>query len=151
MNTFEVAQVMHMAPGFYGVVPCCDIDRFKGVEVVGLIVNTDPHNKPGQHWVGIYKQGRTIHFFDSFGRDFREFAEPFASIMKDFVSDFQVFVNKKQYQDEVADTCGRWTFYYILSRICGISDFSEFSNDTEENEIELSRQLVKIGAMLKHL
>ena len=141
MNTFELARVMHMAPDFYGVVPCCEIEQFKKHDVVGLIVNTDPHDKPGAHWIGLYKKGKTLNFFDSFGREMQEFTEPFARIMKDFASGCKVESNKRQYQNDFTDTCGRWTLYYILSRICEIEVFSDFTYDTVENEIELDKRL----------
>ena len=148
MNSNEIAQVMDASPDFRGVWPCCEIDRFKKESCCGLIVNTDPHNKPGAHWVGIYKRGQDASFFDSFGRDPAEFEEPFASIMKDFFSGLKVNINSKQYQDDEADTCGHWSYYYVLSRICGVNDFSEFTNDTVANEIELIRQMEVIKKLL---
>lgn len=140
MNTLELAEVMHMTPNFYGVVPCCQIEQFKKYNEVSLIVNTDPHDQPGEHWVGIYKEGDTMYFFDSFGREMQEFTEPFASIMKDFASGVQVVSNRMKYQNDLFDTCGHWTYYYILTKSCGV-DFSNFSNDTMKNELELIRQL----------
>ncbi|NRA69362.1 MAG: hypothetical protein HRU19_33145 [Pseudobacteriovorax sp.] len=118
---------------------------------MGLIVNTDPHDKPGQHWVGIYKNGKDASFFDSFGRDIVEFEEPFASIMKDFFAGLKVNTNRLQYQDDLADSCGHWSYYYVLSRICGVNDFSEFTNDTVKNEIELIRQKRKLMELLNNL
>ena len=150
MNTIEIARVMHMAPDFRGVVSSCDFDSFKKYEVVGFISNTDPHNKAGQHWIGVYKKGDTVEFFDSFGRDINEFAEPFASIMKDFTSGFQLITNKKQYQNSLYDTCGRWTYYFIISRICGVVNFDEFTQDTFANELELSVQWDYINVILKN-
>ena len=149
MNTFEISEVMHLSPDFYGVVPCCIIEQFKKYNVAGLIVNTDPHNKPGQHWVGLYKEGETLDFFDSFGREIQDFEEPFTSIMKDFSNGLQVNTNRMQYQDDLYDTCGQWSYYYILSRICGRNDFREFTSDTIKNELELERQLNNIKDNLK--
>jgi hypothetical protein len=149
MNTDELAQVMHMAPNFYGVVPCCEIEQFKKHSTVGLIVNTDPHNKPGEHWIGLYKEGEMLNFFDSFGRGIKEFGEPFASIMNDFASDLKLVTNRMQYQDVFYDTCGRWTYYYIFSKICGRVDFKEFTQDTVSNEIELDIQWSLINEMLR--
>ena len=151
MNTDELAQVMHMAPNFYGVVPCCEIEQFKRHSDVGLIVNTDPHNKPGEHWVGIYKEGETLYFFDSFGREIKEFAEPFASIMKDFSSGLQLVTNRMQYQDVLYDTCGRWTYYYIFAKMCGGVDFKEFTQDTVANELELVTQWNLIREILRKI
>ena len=144
MNTIEISRLMHMTPNFAGVVPCCEIDQFKKEDVVGLIVNTDPHDKPGEHWVALYKEGERLSFFDSFGRRMEEFEEPFASIMRDFSSRLQVTSNRMQYQNIFTDTCGLWSIYYILTRVWNVS-FSGFTNDTFENEKELERQLNIIG------
>lgn len=32
------------------------------------IINTDPSDKPGTHWIGLYITGKTIYVYDSFGR-----------------------------------------------------------------------------------
>ena len=150
MNTLQIAKVMHMAPDFRGVVPCCEIEQFKKHDVFGLIVNTDPHNKPGQHWIAIYKVGRKLSFFDSFGRSMGEFKDPFASIMRNFSTQLQVTTNKMQYQNMLTDTCGQWAIYYILTRICRVK-FTGFSSDTLKNEKELARQLKVMGKKLKRL
>ena len=151
MNTDELARVMHMTPDFYGILPCCEIEQFKKHNVVGLIVNTDPHNKAGKHWIGLYKEGEMLNFFDSFGRDIKDFSEPFASIMKDFSSGLQLVTNKMQYQNVLYDTCGRWTYFYIFSRICGRVDFREFTQDTFKNELELDKQWTIIESILKNM
>jgi len=41
----------------------------KGKTKVGIIFNTDPHNKPGQHWISMFIniKKKTIFFFDSTG------------------------------------------------------------------------------------
>jgi len=45
-------------------------DQIKnGKTKIGIIFNTDPHNKPGQHWISMFIniKKRTIFFFDSTG------------------------------------------------------------------------------------
>ena len=41
----------------------------KGKTKIGIIFNTDPHNKPGQHWISMFINIKTkkIFFFDSTG------------------------------------------------------------------------------------
>lgn len=41
----------------------------KGKSKIGIIFNTDPHNKPGQHWISMFINIKTkkIFFFDSTG------------------------------------------------------------------------------------
>ena len=40
-----------------------------GKEYIGIIFNTDPHNKPGQHWISMFVdvKKKIIFFFDSVG------------------------------------------------------------------------------------
>jgi hypothetical protein len=33
-----------------------------------LIVNADSHDQPGSHWMGLAKSGKSLYFYDSFGR-----------------------------------------------------------------------------------
>ena len=33
------------------------------------IYNTDPHDKPGDHWVGVYCTGGRVYIYDSYGRE----------------------------------------------------------------------------------
>ena len=150
MNTIEISKMMHLTPNFRGVVPCCEIEQFRKHDVFGLIVNTDPHDKPGQHWIAIYKDGGKLSFFDSFGRTMGEFPEPFASIMNDFAARLQVKSNRMQYQNILSDTCGQWSIYYILSRLYNV-DFRGFSSDTYKNEQELNRQLTIVRKKLRKL
>jgi Ulp1 family protease len=55
------------------------VDQIKnGKTKIGIVFNTDPHNKPGQHWISMFiniKKG-IIFFFDSTGE------KPSAEIMK---------------------------------------------------------------------
>ena len=41
----------------------------KGKTKIGIIFNTDPHNKPGQHWISMFVniKKKTVFFFDSTG------------------------------------------------------------------------------------
>ena len=41
----------------------------RGKTKIGIILNTDPHNKPGQHWISMFIniKKHTISFFDSVG------------------------------------------------------------------------------------
>ena len=50
----------------------------KGKTKIGIIFNTDPHNKPGQHWISMFIniKRKKIFFFDSTGD------KPCAQIMK---------------------------------------------------------------------
>ena len=41
------------------------------------VINTDPHNKPGLHWLALYKYRNVYYVFDSFGRDVKTLSKYF--------------------------------------------------------------------------
>ena len=56
-----------LKPMFYGTVAC---DRLPKRPVKtppqGYIVNTDPHDQPGQHWLGVWTEGNVCEILDSY-------------------------------------------------------------------------------------
>jgi len=68
MNTGDIDRILKAnSPSmFRGVFSC---DTLPKSNVRGLIVcNTDPHDKPGEHWIAMYIDGDRGEYFDSFGR-----------------------------------------------------------------------------------
>lgn len=47
---------------------CHAIDQVKFKANTFQVVNTDPHNKPGEHWLGLYQTRTKAYVFDSYGR-----------------------------------------------------------------------------------
>jgi len=70
MNTNEIVNVLSTECGlgisFAGVFPC---DRLPlSIQNPGAVIcNTDPHDKPGAHWVAMYVDGDVGEYFDSYG------------------------------------------------------------------------------------
>lgn len=72
LKTHEIWQIMTQdqfaREVFAGVFP---IDRIPShfSFPAAIIINTDPHDKPGQHWISIYFESSSkATFFDSFGQ-----------------------------------------------------------------------------------
>jgi hypothetical protein len=85
----------------------------------GLILNTDPINKPGEHWVAIYiNKSGFGEYFDSYG---------FPPLHKDII----IFLNKFcpkgwchntfMLQSINSLTCGLYCIFYIKTRCLGYS------------------------------
>ncbi|XP_032235989.2 uncharacterized protein LOC116617400 [Nematostella vectensis] len=57
-----------LAAVFGGVLPSDKLGKQKRKSVgdTAYIVNTDPSNKPGMHWLGVYETPDHLEFFDSF-------------------------------------------------------------------------------------
>jgi hypothetical protein len=67
MNSLEIKQELQCLKCFRGVF---SLDQLPSLNKypAGIIVNTDPSNKPGEHWVAIYIDKKGVGFyFDSFG------------------------------------------------------------------------------------
>ena len=93
MNTKQLWQALANSPVtepyFDGVFP---IDALKEIKQKPklIICNTDPSNKPGEHWVlFFFNRNGSVDFFDSLGKNmnsysdlFRKFASRFASSIK---------------------------------------------------------------------
>ena len=53
----------------------------KGKTKIGIIFNTDPHNKPGEHWISLFINVKKaqIYFFDSAGNKIPDQIEKFVN------------------------------------------------------------------------
>lgn len=65
MNSREIRNEMKDFSEFKGVYPC---DTIPQIREGGLIINTDPHNLRGEHWVAFLRNpDGSGEYFDSFG------------------------------------------------------------------------------------
>ena len=69
LMTSDLDGVMKKDPAFLGVFAIDKVPPVvKRARNVKLIVNLDPSNKPGSHWVAIWRKGVRGYYYDSFGR-----------------------------------------------------------------------------------
>jgi hypothetical protein len=65
--TSELRDVMKNDPAFLGVFALDRIPpRARGD--VKMIINLDPADKPGTHWVAVWRKGDVGYYYDSFAR-----------------------------------------------------------------------------------
>lgn len=63
------------AKGFKGVYAIDEINKILVSDKVGVVLNLDPSNKPGSHWVALYidsKGDKSVEYYDSFGNDHQQ-------------------------------------------------------------------------------
>jgi len=84
------------------------------------IINTDPHGQQGVHWIGLYKKGKTLYVYDSFGRHSKNVLRQF--FHSHVARGFRVVdVNLKREQADKQNDCGlRSLTYLILEHRYGI-------------------------------
>lgn len=84
-----------------------------------IICNTDPSNKPGEHWVLFFFKGKSVDFYDSLGRDIKYYGSLFINFIKDFANDYKQCIRRTQPID--SDLCGHYCLYYALAKCNGDS------------------------------
>jgi hypothetical protein len=101
-----------------------------------LIMNTDPIEKPGQHWVAVFVDTKNnAEYFDSYG---------FQPLHQDVYNFFEnqkinnLLYNTKQFQGVTATTCGQYCVTFLKLRCQNIS-FNEIVlldfNDTNIKKV----------------
>jgi hypothetical protein len=77
-----------------------------------IVVNTDKHDQPGSHWVGLYFDDKEkCEFFDSFGR------APIGHLKDYILNNSSSFTwNNTQVQQMFTTTCGQFTIFFIIWR-----------------------------------
>ena len=65
---YEAGTLLKLARVFYETVPCDRLPRTLPQEgPTAYIVNTDPHDEPGRHWIAIWTEGNVGEVMDSYG------------------------------------------------------------------------------------
>ena len=136
MNSDEIRDVLlpKCRGQFLGVFPCDRLPRvLPNRRPLFIVANTDPHDKPGEHWIAMYF-GRNAkgEYFDSLG-------QPAPLIFKRYLNRYCKSWKTvgRQLQSAISFYCGHYVVYYCLYRSIGygMNAISRvFSNDTALND-----------------
>ena len=137
MDTISIKNFLKNYTCFKGVFPS-DRLPYRADLPLHIIVNTDPSNKPGQHWVcvSIDKLGRG-YYFDSFG------LPPMVNEIEKFLNQRAVKgwkFNKLKIQNALSSTCGNYCVLYIIFKCVGISQttfLKQFVRNSKQNDIKM--------------
>ncbi|DAC80298.1 TPA_asm: adenain [Terrapene box turtle adintovirus] len=143
MDTVQLSRVLSTDPytkkNFLDVFPC---DWLPGRKLsqrpLGLVVNTHPHNQPGEHWLALYLAERNRgEFFDSYGHPPNSVLFP-KSIMKFLNKNATDMVfHNRQLQDPRSVACGYHCVFFLHHRSKGLSFdriLKLYSNDLVQND-----------------
>ena len=123
-----------------GVYPIDRLPEPKGYPEC-VIVNLDPHFKPGSHWMAVYIDAEGFgEFFDSYGR------APETKQIKKYLEDncLDWTTSNKRLQSPFTSTCGQYCIYFLYYRVRGrpMKDVVEdFTHDFEENDTTVTTWL----------
>ena len=107
---------------FGGVFASDKIPMPPGVPV-SFVVNTDPADKPGQHWLGLYvKSPSHIYYFDSY-------SFPPNENLRQYLTNFsKVIQNRTTFQSLESSVCGYYVMYFIYMASLGYSMYQIETN-----------------------
>lgn len=122
MNGYEINNQLNKYKRFLGVFPA---DKIPKIVPIGyaFVVNLDPANRPGSHWVGVYKSV-LYEYFDPLGK-------PPPSHLK---LESPILFNKKKIQDVDSISCGKFAIDFVSRRLKGES-FSSIQSSWTKNRI----------------
>ena len=89
---------------------------------IGIILNTDPHYKDGEHWISLFIniKEKYIIYFDSNGNpppnEVKELITKITKQGKQIGIDFDVLINKLEHQKTESE-CGMYCLYFIIQML----------------------------------
>ena len=137
MNTQQIEALLNRDPYSKDIFKkVCARDQIeKPTFPSAYVINSDPSNKPGEHWIAVYfdKKGRG-EYFDSYGLP--PHVLQLDSYMNCYSSTDWIY-NKKPLQALFSSVCGHYCVYFILFRCRGKSlhrIVHNFSSNLTEND-----------------
>ena len=142
MDSLEIVRILKQdrftKHYFRGVFACDQLPTRYVPRPSAFVVNTDPSNKPGQHWVAIYiTQNGEGEYFDSYGQ------KPTLPQLKSFLKENASLINfnRQPLQGPLSAVCGQYTIFFLLHRCRGSSMRNIthlFSSDKMDNDITVN-------------
>jgi len=132
-----------LRPYFQGVYAADRLPR--KVSEGGYIVNTDPHDKPGQHWLALWVDAPShCEVFDSYGLPLLFYKEP--SLHQWWNQFANITRSGQAIQSLESQACGHYCIQYLKAKAKGIP-LTDFLKQWDETDLVLND--VHVGEMIK--
>ena len=127
MNSKQILKILKNNKEFSGVYACDQLPQIHSFPAA-LVANTDPHTKPGTHWVAFYiNADGSGEFFDSYGlepQQFRNFMHKTCNMWQH---------NTIRLQGPLSSVCGQYCIYYLVHKFRDIPLHSIVKNFDSTN------------------
>ena len=164
MSNIEIDKVLNKYPEYLG---CISHDQIGKILPLiepqsrgGIVINTDPASKPGQHWQAMYWDARPdgdheIDFFDSYGDEIDSVLQKDIALIahKLGAGTYLKFKeNKIDYQNKTSSNCGWFSVKFLIDRFRG-KHFTEASgwDDHVKGEKDIEKFKVQHGGNFGYL
>lgn len=122
----------------------------RGKTKIGIVFNTDPHNKPGQHWIAMYcdisnKSTGNIYYWDSYGIEPPQEVLNLANKLKYqgeklLNKKMIIKINKNRHQYKNTE-CGIYSIHFIIQLLEGKLFTNVCNNTISDDEIANYRKI----------
>jgi hypothetical protein len=105
MDTYQLRDVLtrDIGPSFGGVYPRDLLPET--LDQKAIVINTDPHDQPGAHWVCVYLNSPVVEYHPCI--------VTFKTLL---LATENLFITQHVYQDLNTDVCGQYCVYYLHQR-----------------------------------
>jgi hypothetical protein len=113
----------------------CHFDIMKhiknGKHKIGVVFNTDPHDKPGEHWISLFidVRAKVIFFFDSTGDKPQKRIRTFMKMVREQGEanniQFKEYINDIHHQSNDSE-CGVYCIFMIIHMLLGKMTVHDF-------------------------
>jgi len=117
----------------------------QGYRKLGFVFNTDPHDKPGQHWIAMYcnlNKGE-VNYWDSYGikpsNEVKRLASRIIDQAKKIGLNVKFNVNKYKHQYKNSE-CGVYSINFIVSQLEGNSFEDTVNNIIDDDNMWKKRR-----------
>jgi hypothetical protein len=156
MDTLQVENLLRadckLSTIFDGVYASDCLPLFCGSGDTGLVMNLDPSDRAGSHWVCIYIQDGNGEYFDSYGM-----APPLENFLDFLKRNCRTWsYNKQELQSLDSTVCGHYCIWFLSERARGqtmqniVRNFSE--TDSKLNDKKVKSQVeTRFGGIVQKL
>ena len=147
-----------LKPYFYGTVACDRLPKSPSKKIAqGYIVNTDPHDQPGQHWLAVWTDQNVCEVLDSYALPLEMYEQ--ATPLRDWVVRHWKYVvtNGKSLQAVNSKSCGDYALLYLKAKARGrtlqdfLNDFSDYDYVSNDHKVgQKVKQLIVSNESMWH-
>lgn len=111
--------------GYKGVYAIDEIDKIPTSNKMGFVLNLDPHDKPGSHWVAVYidaDDDQAVEYYDSFGKNPPEhLREDLKKLVEKINPEnyLKFKINRCVQQRSNSNNCGVFAMKFLMDRFDG--------------------------------
>ena len=123
-----------LAPSFYKTVACDRLPKTPlKTQPQAYIVNTDPHHRPGEHWLALWTHGNQCEVMDSYALPLETYQQ--AAPLREWIVRHWKYLttNGKSLQAINSNSCGDYALLYLKAKARGRT-LQEFLNDFSDHD-----------------